>query len=164
MRKRLLICILLCSFGVFSCGPSSDEFNRVTAENSQLKEENMALKAALEQCKSELERLRINTIKAESSANNGIEVLGKWKAAFTFSPDKYFTIEIFKEKGKYRSKTEFSDSNKVKIEQLNKEGDKFYVVGSKTKEYYRIIDGNLHLCDKDGDFTTGAGYKVTKIK
>ena len=27
-----------------------------------------------------------------------------------------------------------------------------------------IIDGNLRLCDKDGDFTTGAGYKVTKIK
>ena len=59
---------------------------------------------------------------------------------------------------------EFSDSDKVKIEQLEKDGDKLYVVESKTQEYYRIIDGNLHLYDKDGDFTTGAGYKVTKNK
>lgn len=90
--------------------------------------------------------------------------MGKWKAAFSFEPNKFFTVEIINEKGKYHSKLEFSDSDKVKIEQLKKDGDKFYVVGSKTKEYYRIINGNLHLCDKDGDFTTGAGYKVTKIR
>ena len=164
MRKCLFICYLLCSLAAFSCGPSSDEINRITAENTRLKEENMALSAALEQCKSELETLKNNTIKAEPLTYNGKEVLGKWKAAFSFEPNKYFTVEIINEKGKYHSKLEFSDSDKVKIEQLKKDGDKFYVVGSKTKEYYRIIDGNLHLCDKDGDFTTGAGYKVTKIK
>lgn len=163
MRKSLLICILLCSVLAFSCGPSPDEYNRIVAENAQLKSDNTSLKAALEQCKSELERLK-STIKTEPVATNGIEVLGKWKAAFTFSPDKYFTIEIIKEKGKYRSKMEFSDSNDVKIEQLKKDGDRLYVVGSKTKEYYRIVGGDLHLCDKDGDFTTGAGYKITKIK
>ncbi len=97
-------------------------------------------------------------------ATNGKEVLGKWKAAFSFQPNKYYTIEIFKEKGKYQAKLEFSDSDKVKIEQLKKDGDKLFVVGSETKEYYRIINGNLHLCDKDGDFTTGAGYTVTKIQ
>lgn len=163
MKKSFFICILLCSILAFSCGPSPDEYNRIVAENAQLKSENSALKADLKQCKSELEKLK-STIKAEPAATNGIEVLGKWKAAFTFSPNKYFTIEIIKENGKYRSKTEFSDSNKVKIEQLKKEGDKYYVVGSKTKEYYRIINGNLHLCDKDGDFTTGGGYTVTKIR
>ena len=164
MRKGLFICALLCSLVAFSCAPSSEEFNRITVENTRLKEENMALSAALEQCKSELETLKNNTIKAEPSTTKGKEVLGKWKAAFSFEPNKYFTVEIIKENGKYQSKLEFSDSDKVKIEQLKKDGDKFYVVGSKTQEYYRIIDGNLHLCDKDGDFTTGAGYKVTKIK
>ena len=162
MRKYLFVCIILCSVLAFSCGPSRDEYNGVVAENALLKSQITALNAALEQCKSELESLK-STIKADPVATNGIEVLGKWKAAFTFSPGKYFTIEIIKENGKYRSKMEFSDSNKVKIEQLKKEGDRFYVVGSKTKEYYRIVGGDLHLCDKDGDFTTGAGYKVTKI-
>ena len=164
MRKSLLICSLICSLVAFSCGPSSEEFNRITAENIRLKEENTALNAALEQCKSELERLKNNTIRAESVATNGKEVLGKWKAAFSFELNKYFTIEIINEKGKYHAKLEFSDSDKVMIQQLKKDGDKFYVIGSKTKEYYRIIDGNLHLCDQDGDFTTGAGYIVTKIR
>lgn len=164
MRKSLFVCFLLCFFTVISCGPSKDEYNRVTAENTQLKEENMALQAALEQCKSELERCKNSTIKTEPLATNGKEVLGKWKAAFVATPNKYYTVEIIKESGKYHAKLEFSDSDKVTIEQLKKDGDKFYVTGSKTKEYYRIIDGNLHLCDKDGDFTTGAGYKVTKIK
>ena len=164
MRKSLLVCILLCFFAAFSCGPSSDEFNRIAAENAQLKEENTALKAALEQCKSELEKLNNNTIKEQPLATNGKEVLGKWKVAFSFSPDKYYTVEITNDKGKYQAKLEFSDSDKIKTEQLRKEGDKFNVVGSKTKEYYRIINGNLHLCDKDGDFTTGGGYTVTKLK
>lgn len=164
MRQSLFICILLCSFAAFSCGSSSDEFNRISAENAQLKDENTALKAALEQCNNELERLKMNKVKVEPLATNGKEVLGKWKAAFTFEPNKFFTVEIINEKGKYHSKLEFSDSDKVKIEQLKKDGDKFYLVGSKTKEYYRIVGGDLHLCDKDGDFTTGAGYTVTKIR
>lgn len=124
----------------------------------------MALSAALEQCKSELETLKNNSIKTGPSTVKGKEVLGKWNVAFSFEPNKYFTIEIIKENGKYQSKLEFSDSDKVKIEQLEKDGDKLYVVESKTQGYYRIIDGNLHLYDKDGDFTTGAGYKVTQIK
>lgn len=164
MTKSLFICLILCSLAAFSCGHSNDEFNRITAENIRLQEENLALKAALEQCKSELEKLKSNAIKAESMATNGIEVLGKWKVAFISSPNKYYTVEIIYENGCYHSKLEFSDTDKVTIEQLRKDGDKFFVVGSKTKEYYRIIDGDLHLCDKDGDFTTGAGYKVTKIK
>lgn len=163
MRKSLVLCILLCSSVAFSCGSSSDEFKRITDENIQLKEEILVLRTALEEYKSELEKLKNHTITAESLAPDGIEVLGKWKAAFIASPNKYYTVEIIKENGKYHSKLEFSDSDKVTIEQLNKDGDKFYVVGSKTKEYYRIIDGNLHLCDQDGDFTTGAGYKITKI-
>ena len=164
MRKSLFICFLLCLFVALSCGPSRDDYNRITAENDQLKEENTALKAALEQCKSELERLKNSTIKVEPLTTDGKEVLGKWKAAFSFDPNKYFTIEIINEKGKYHSKLEFSDSDKVKIEKLKRDGNKFYVVGSKTQEYYRIIAGNLRLCDKDGDFTDGAGYNVTKIK
>ena len=164
MRKSLLISLLICSLAAFSCGPSSDEFNRVSAENSRLREEVLALKQELEQCKSELENLKNNTISAKPLATNSIEVLGKWKAAFTATPNKYYTIEIIKEKGKYHSQLEFSDSDKVRIEQLKKDGDRYYVEGSNTNEYYRIIDGNLHLCDKDGDFTTGAGYTVTKIK
>ena len=164
MRNSLFISILICSFAAFSCGPSRDEYNRISSENAQLKEENRALIEALELCKSELERLKSNTIKVEPLATNGKEVLGKWKTAFSASPNKYYTIEISKEKGKYQAKLEFSDSDKVKTEQLKKDGDKFYVVGSNTKEYYRIIDGSLHLCDKDGDFTTGAGYTVTKIR
>lgn len=163
MRKNLFICFLLCSLTAFSCGPSSDEINRITAENTRLKEENMALITKLEQCKSELETLKKNTIMAGPSTTKGKEVLGKWKAAFSFEQSKYFTVEIIKENEKYQSKLEYSDSDKVKIEQLKKDGDKYYVIGSKAKEYYRIIDGNLHLCDKDGDFTTGAGYKVTRI-
>lgn len=164
MRRSLIICLFLCSFAAFSCGPSVDEFNRISAENSRLREEVLALKQELEQCKTELENLKNSTVSARPLSSNGIEVLGKWKAAFTSSPNKYYTVEIIKEKGKYHSKLEFSDSDKVKIEQLKKDGDRYYVEGSKTKEYYRIIDGNLRLCDKDGDFTTGAGYKVTKIK
>lgn len=164
MRKSIFICSLLCSLTTFSCGTSSDEIHRITAENTQLKEANMALSAALEQCKSELETLKNNSIKTGPSTVKGKEVLGKWNVAFSFEPNKYFTIEIIKENGKYQSKLEFSDSDKVKIEQLEKDGDKLYVVESNTQEYYRIIDGNLHLYDKDGDFTTGAGYKVTKIK
>ncbi len=160
MRKSLFICFLLCSFVALSCGPSRDDYNRLTAENNQLKEENTALKAALEQCKSELERLKNSTPLATIDK----EVLGKWKAAFSFDPKKYFTIEIINEKGKYHSKLEFSDSDKVRIEKLKRDGNKFYVVGSKTQEYYKIIAGNLRLCDKDGDFTDGAGYNVTKIK
>lgn len=163
MGKSFFICLLFGTFFAFSCGPSSDEFNRISAENTQLKEENLALKEALEQCKSELEKLQSFTVTAEPLATDGREVLGKWKAAFTFDPNKYYTVEIIKENGKYHSKLEFSDSDKVTIEQLTRDGDKFFVVGSKTKEYYRIIDGNLHLCDEDGDFTTGAGYKVTKM-
>ena len=58
MRKNLFICFLLCSLTAFSCGPSSDEINRITAENTRLKEENMALITELEQCKSELETLK----------------------------------------------------------------------------------------------------------
>lgn len=164
MRKSIFICSLLCSLTTFSCGTSSDEIHRITAENTQLKEANVALSAALEQCKSELETLKNNSIKTGPSTVKGKEVLGKWNVAFSFEPNKYFTIEIIKENGKYQSKLEFSDSDKVKIEQLEKDGDKLYVVESKTQEYYRIIDGNLHLYDKDGDFTIGAGYKVTKIK
>ena len=164
MRKSFFICFLLCSFVAFACGPSVEEFNRVTAENTQLKEENMSLKAALEQCKSELERLKNNSIKAEQLAANGIEVLGKWKVALSFSPNKYFTVEIFKEKGKYQARVEYSDSDKIQIESLKKDGDRFFVVGSENKDYYRIVNGNLRLCDKDGDFTTGGGYIVTKIQ
>ena len=58
MRKNLFICFLLCSLTAFSCGPSSDEINRITAENTRLKEENMALITEVEQCKSELETLK----------------------------------------------------------------------------------------------------------
>lgn len=163
MKRVSIITLLVLAVLAISCGPSRDEFNRISAENAQLKEENMALKAALDQCKNELDRLQYKTIKAETLATNGKEVLGKWKAALSFSPNKYFTVEIFKEKGKYQSKLEFSDSDNVKIEQLKKDGDKFYVVGSKAKEYYRIVNGNLRLCDKDGDFTTGAGYTVTQF-
>lgn len=163
MRRSLFICSLLCSIVTFSCGPLRDEINQIIAENTRLKEENIALSTALEQCKSELEQLKSFTIKEEPLATNGKVILGKWKAAFSFEPSKFFTVEIINEKGRYHAKLEFSDSDKVKIEQLKKDGDKFYVVGSKTKEYYRIINGNLHLCDKDGDFTTGAGYTVTKI-
>lgn len=163
MKRSFFICSLLCSIVTFSCGPSRDEINQIIADNTRLKEENKALSAALEQCKSELEQIKNITIKANPLATKGKEVLGKWKAAFSFEPGKYYTVEIVNENGKYHSKLEFSDSDKIKIEQLKKDGDKFYVVGSKTKEYYMIINGNLHLCDKDGDFTTGAGYTVTKI-
>lgn len=163
MKKNLFICLILCSFAAFSCGPSRDEFNRISAENAQLKEDNLALKAALEQCELELDKYKRYTIKEEPIVTNDKEVLGKWKVAFSFSPDKYYTVEIIKEKGKYHSKLKFSDSNKVKIEQLKKDGDKFLVVGSEAKEYYIITNGELHLCDKDGDFTKGAGYVVTKM-
>lgn len=61
----------------------------------------MALSAALEQCKSELETLKNNSIKTGPSTVKGKEVLGKWNVAFSFEPNKYFTIEIIKENGKY---------------------------------------------------------------
>ncbi|MBO4671003.1 MAG: hypothetical protein J5640_04080 [Bacteroidales bacterium] len=163
MKKNLFICLILCSFAAFSCGPSRDEFNRISAENAQLKEDNLALKAALEQCEWELDKYKRYTIREEPIVTNGKEVVGKWKVALSFSLDKYYTVEIINEKGKYHSKLEFSDSDKVKIEQLKKDGDKFFVVGSKSKDYYRIINGDLHLCDKDGDFTKGAGYVVTRM-
>lgn len=75
MRKSIFICSLLCSLTTFSCGTSSDEIHRITAENTQLKEANMALSAALEQCK--LETLKNNSIKTGPSTVKGKEVLGK---------------------------------------------------------------------------------------
>ena len=45
MRKSIFICSLLCSLTTFSCGTSSDEIHRITAENTQLKEANMALRS-----------------------------------------------------------------------------------------------------------------------
>ena len=79
-------------------------------------------------------------------------IFGKWECNFSGYES---TIYLKQENDNYSSIIKFKNNSTIKKESLNKDGEKFFVVGSKAKEYYLInSDGNLELWDKDGFFTT----------
>lgn len=61
-----------------------------------------------------------------------------------------------------RGKQYISIENGKQIK-LTRKGDKYYFDNSKTGEYYKISNGNLRLCDKDGDFTDSFNIKIEKL-
>jgi len=67
-------------------------------------------------------------------------------------------LEIFK-KGNIYYCVENSSHKK-----LRREGDKYYVVGNEWGEYYRIVNGNLKMGDRQGDLPNDSGWKITKLK
>ena len=77
---------------------------------------------------------------------------GKWRCDFSGYESE---IMLYKENNQFYSQIDFTKSTmKTKIEKLKKQGDKFYVIESKVKEYYKIRDdGNLELGDQQGLFT-----------
>ena len=78
--------------------------------------------------------------------------VGKWRCDFSGYESE---IILYKENNQFYSQIDFTKSNmKTKIERLKKQGDKFDVISSKVKEYYKIRDdGNLELGDQKGLFT-----------
>ncbi len=92
--------------------------------------------------------------------------IGKWRCDFSGYESQ---IILYKENKQFFSQIDFTKSNmKTKIEKLKNQGDKFYVIDSKVKEYYKIKDdGNLELGDQQGLFTNAVnimpGVKVKDL-
>ena len=81
------------------------------------------------------------------------QVIGHWKVTGPMEID----IKIVKKGDDYIS----IENNKNK--KLIYKNSKYYIAGSKTKEYYKIVNGNIRLCDKDGDFTDQFKFKVENL-
>lgn len=92
--------------------------------------------------------------------------VGKWSCDFSGYESQ---IILYKENNQFFSQIDFTKSNmKTKIEKLKKQGDKFFVIDSNVKEYYKIRnDGNLELGDQKGLFTNAVnimpGVKVKDL-
>ncbi|MDG0972910.1 MAG: hypothetical protein P8O07_02015 [Crocinitomicaceae bacterium] len=93
-----------------------------------------------------------NMLEDEIKELESMGALGKWRCDFSGYESE---IILYKENNKFYSQIDFTKSNmKTKTEKLKKQGDKFFVIDSKVKEYYKTKDdGNLELGDQKGLFT-----------
>lgn len=91
------------------------------------------------------------------TSNDKSTSLGKWKLTVPGISGQII-VEIVQKGNQYVS------IENGKNKPLRKVGDKLYLVDSDSGEYYRIVNGNLRMCDNLGDFTDTSGWKVTKIK
>ena len=103
----------------------------------------------------------------EASLNNGnyskiksdYRLLGKWEISNSFMKQTY-SYEIRKKGDEYIGV--FPDGD-YKTETLEKNGNDYYVQGSRFGEFYRVdANMNMILFDRDGDLT-GAGYRAVKM-
>ena len=87
------------------------------------------------------------------------QLFGKWKISISTINQSY-RYEIYKKGDEFIGIKPSTENT----EELEKNGDKFFVKGSKDGEYY-IIDSqkNMNLYDNDGNLSS-VGYKATKIE
>ncbi len=107
------------------------------------------------------------TMEEKKSASNkeGRDVIGKWNVKNKMFPnDEPEIIEIYSKEGKYYVATYFPDKS-GSLNSLKKEGNKYFVTDSPHQEYYVIKqNGDLRMCDAEGDFTEASGYIITKLQ
>ncbi len=105
----------------------------------------------LEQETNQVQEQKESTSSTNTTTNE--TVIGHWKLSGALKMD----IKIVQ-----RGKQYISIENGKQIK-LTRKGDKYYLDNSKTGEYYKISNGNLRLCDKDGDFTDSFNIKIEKL-
>lgn len=131
--------LLFSLINILSCGQSVNESKKPSSEVVEVKPKS-----------TEYNRLK----------GNGVR-LGKWRISNSFTEDSY-EMEIYRINNEYSAALIFP--SEIKMESLDKEGDKFIVQDNNFGEYY-IIDNqnNLSLFDKDGELES-TGYKAIKIE
>ena len=141
MKTKILISVII-AIMLFGC-------NSVNEKAEKSNDEYIALKMKEDSIKREKEKqLEIEMLSLKEQG-----FFGRWECAFS----GYESIISFRQEGNtYFSIIDFTKSNsKTKNETLQKKDEKYFVLGSKAKEYYVINkDGNLEMWDKDGLFTT----------
>ena len=121
--------------------------------------ENVTTKALNEAIKKGIDKAngnenRIATSIKKDLPNGNETVIGHWKLSGALNMD----IKIIK-----INQTYYSIENGKTIK-LTRKGDKYFQENSKTGEYYKIKDGKLRLCDKDGDFTDLFKINITTLE
>lgn len=104
---------------------------------------------------------KVETASGNSNYDNlkkNYKLFGKWKITNTIVKESY-PYEIYKKDNEYIG---VIPQDKYKAEILEKKGDKYFVKGNKSGEYYKIDSKmNMSLFDKDGELAS-MGYKATK--
>ena len=154
MRTIKLIVFTICVFAVSaSCGQSNSKKNNEVKSQAEVEAEIVA--QAVEEARQAAEtrkRLlaeRDEELKQDLGAD---EIIGYWYFGQAILKGK---IVIYSKNGSYKGRIVFSDKSLVN-QNLAKEGDGIYYVIENGRhneygEYYKITDGNLSVCDKDGD-------------
>jgi len=129
-------------------------------ENEATKLFRGSIEAAIRQYKDITQETKISTTtaKPKQAENSLTEIsLGKWKLTIP-GINGQIIVEIFKKGNSY-----YCVEN-GKHKKLRREGDRYYVVGNEWGEYYRIVNDNLKMGDRQGDLPSDSGWKITKIK
>ena len=154
MKTIKLIVFTICVLAIStSCGQSNGKKNNGSKSQAEIESEIVA--QAVEEARQAAEtrkRLlaeRDEELKEELGAD---EIIGYWHFGQATLKG---TIAIYSKNGSYKGRIVFSDKSVVN-ENLAKEGDGIYYIIENGKhnehgEYYKIIEGNLSVCDEDGD-------------
>ena len=142
---KYIILILLVVL-ITSCGSTSDSDG--PGDNN----ENTELSFDEKRIQDSLRAVEEQKIADEIKLLKDIGALGKWDC----TAQGYESEVILKEQSKKYSSTIFfkKKMKQPKSEELTKKDNRYYVNGSKVKEYYEILEnGNLELGDNQGVFT-----------
>ena len=154
MRSLKFIALILSIIALsVSCGQSNSKKNNETKSQTEIEAEIVA--QAVEEARQAAEtrkRLlaeRDEELKEELGAD---EIIGYWYFGQAILKGN---IVIYSKNGSYKGRIVFSDKSLVN-QNLAKEGDGIYYVIENGRhneygEYYKITDGNLSVCDKEGD-------------
>lgn len=154
MRTIQLILFSICVLAVSaSCGQSNSKKNNEAKSQAEIEAEIVA--QAVEEARQAAEtrkRLlaeRDEELKEELGAD---EIIGYWYFGQAILKGH---IVIYSKNGSYKGRIVFSDKS-VTNENLAKEGEGIYYIivngrHNEDGEYYKITDGNLSVCDKEGD-------------
>lgn len=86
-------------------------------------------------------------------------LIGKWKLINSYAPNESVEMHILLKDGFYYQY--MPESGKEK--KLSKKGNKYFIVGDKYGEYYKIsADNNLEMYDKDGSLDE-VGWSAKKL-
>jgi len=163
MRKIFIVLLILPIIGCVNQNSTSDSKAQVDKELNTLSHDEII------QQKVTKDSLRLVRLKKKEKKINELKrrgVFGIWRCDFSGYES---IITFYKKNSKYTTKIDFTKSKmKTKTEKLKKVGSKYFVLGSKAKEYYLILDnGNLEMGDKQGLFTkalnTMPGTTITKL-
>lgn len=161
MKTRYLLLVILPLLGCVNQNSSNVDKTQQTVELKTLTQDEI-LRQGITQ-----DSLRLVKLKQKENEINELKkrgITGIWRCDYSGYES---IITFFKKNSQYSAKIDFTKSKmKTKTEKLKKIGHKFFVIGSKVKEYYLITDdGNLELGDKQGLFTNALNVMPgTKIK